>query len=73
MTTDERVELLVQLTHRGEAHVLIGDAETPVRLPAEDIARDAELPASELPGRRFTATRDGDRLTGFRLVNDPRM
>lgn len=72
-SANERVEVLVQLTHRGLAHVLIGSSEEEGTVPAEDIARDADLPENELPGRRFSAVREGGRLRDFRLLNDPRL
>jgi hypothetical protein len=42
-------------------------------MPAADIARDADLPANELPGREFYAVPDGDGYRDFRLVDDPRL
>ncbi|QIS16620.1 MULTISPECIES: hypothetical protein [Nocardia] len=47
--------------------------ETPVWVPASDIAQQAELPVNELPGRLFWVTRDDNGLSGFRLVFDPRL
>lgn len=71
-----RVNILVLLTVGDEACVVSSDdidSDLP-RVPAADIARDAGLPANELPGRRFTAIQDADgRLSDFRLVDDPRL
>ncbi|RBQ21582.1 hypothetical protein DP939_02400 [Spongiactinospora rosea] len=46
----------------------------PLRIPAARIAQQAGLPASELPGRRFTvaALTDQD-ADGFTLLDDPRV
>jgi hypothetical protein len=73
-------------THPNTARVLVtvGDvaelttplhpATAPLRVPSERIARQADLPANELPGRRFTVeTLTQDDADGFRLVNDPRL
>ncbi|GLY81810.1 hypothetical protein [Actinoallomurus iriomotensis] len=75
MAEDERVEVRVLLTVGDDAELvtLEHSAEAPLRVPAADIARDAGLPAGELPGRRFTAVRRGDGFQDFRLVDDPRV
>ena len=71
----DRIEVHVLLTVGDDAEI-VDDRHTeeePLRVPAAGIARDAGLPASELPGRRFTAVRGTDGvLTDFRLVDDPR-
>lgn len=71
----ERVEVRVILTV-GDQAVLSTPWHTsqePLWMPAETIARDAGLPANELPGRRFTAAGGPDGLTDFQLVDDPRL
>ena len=56
----------------AEAHVLTGAGR--ICLPAERIASEAGLPVSELPGRKFSASRSaGGELYDFRLLNDPRI
>jgi hypothetical protein len=72
----KRLEVRVLLTVGDDAELVTPDhsAEAPLRVPAADIARDAGLPANELPGRRFTAVRDGHGgFRDFRLVFDPRV
>lgn len=71
----DRVEVRVLLTF-GEWAELVTPRHTvvaPLRVPAADIARDARLPANELPGRSFTAVPDGESFRDFRLVEDPRL
>jgi hypothetical protein len=43
-----------------------GAAPTPLRMPAEGVACDAERPANTL-----TAVRDGERLWGFQIPERP--
>ncbi|TDD37871.1 hypothetical protein E1287_07390 [Actinomadura sp. KC06] len=70
----ERIVVQVLLTVGGIAEVVTPehDYRNPLRVPAADIARDAGLPANELPGRKFYAARSGDGLRGFQLIDDPR-
>ncbi|MFG2002311.1 hypothetical protein ACGFNU_24475 [Spirillospora sp. NPDC048911] len=71
----ERVEVRVLLLLGDQADLTTPDhgPHNALRMPAADIARDAGLPANELPGRRLTAIRDGDSFRDFQLVDDPRI
>ncbi|MFB4295030.1 hypothetical protein [Actinomadura sp. NTSP31] len=74
-TIPERVTVRV-LLNVGDTALLVApdhDYRDPVRVPAADIASDAGLPKNELPGRRFTAVRDGEGFRCYRLVDDPRL
>lgn len=71
MTT--RIEVLVLITVGDEAHVQIPGRADYLRMPGQPIAQDAGLPIGELAGRRFEAAWDGEVLTGFRLLDDPRV
>jgi hypothetical protein len=73
--TDDRVTVRVSITVGPEAWVVTPrhDWKTPLKMLAADIARDAALPANELPGREFHAVPDGDGYRDFRLVDDPRL
>jgi hypothetical protein len=75
MDDRRRVTVKVLLTVGDEAELITPDhdARSPLRVPAAVIARDADLPENELPGREFTAVRDGDDLHDFRLLRDPRI
>lgn len=69
----ERVTVLLNY---GDQALLITpdhDADNPLRVPAADIARDAGLPAGELPGRTFTARRTAGGYADYRLAHDPRL
>lgn len=48
-------------------------ASAPMAVRAGDIAEQAGLPVGELPGRRFWAEGDANGLSGFVLVDDPRI
>jgi hypothetical protein len=67
-------EVLVVITVGDQEGVVTPwrSAEDPLRVPAEDIARDAEPAANELPGRHLTAVRDGDHLRDSEFLDDPR-
>ncbi|HEX4814887.1 MAG TPA: hypothetical protein VFV66_19270 [Nonomuraea sp.] len=71
---DNEVEVLLTVGDQAELVTARHPASAPLRVPAARIAEQAELPANELPGRRFTVEHltaaDAD---GFRLVNDPRL
>jgi hypothetical protein len=71
----ERVQVQVQLVSGDYAELVTPwhSAQAPLRVPASTIARDADLPVHELPGRWFTALGSHDALRGFRLVHDPRL
>jgi hypothetical protein len=71
----ERVPVRVLLTVGDQAELVTPDhtPQAPLRVPSAVIAQDAGLPANELPGREFTAVRDGNALRDFQLVNDPRL
>lgn len=74
-STDERVTVRVLLNFGDYAELITPDHDhnNPLRVSAADIARDAGLPANELPGRKFTARRGPDGfLSDFELVYDPR-
>ncbi|KAB2370955.1 hypothetical protein [Actinomadura montaniterrae] len=73
--TPEHVTVRVLLTIGDIAELVTPDHDhrDPVRVPAADIARDAGLPANELPGREFTAIPDGAGFRGYQLVDDPRL
>lgn len=68
----ENVTVLITIGDQAELVTPSHSADNPLRVPAAVIARDAGLPVNELPGRRFTAVRDGDTYRDFRLVHDPR-
>ncbi|WP_040853795.1 hypothetical protein [Nocardia niigatensis] len=72
---DGRAMLRVMLTYGDEAHAVTPwhTGRSPMILPAAEIARDADIPVNELPGREFTATGDENGLRDFKLVNDPRI
>ncbi|MCP9947257.1 hypothetical protein [Actinomadura madurae] len=74
-TGPERITVQVMLTFGDTAELVTPDHDhrDPLRVPAADIARDAELPVNELPGRFFTAERASDGFRAFRLVDDPRL
>ncbi|WP_433330010.1 hypothetical protein [Spirillospora sp. CA-294931] len=70
-----RVSVKVLLLFGDQAELVTPEhpANAPLRVPAIQIARDADLPVNELPGRRFTAVRQDDGgLDRFELVDDPR-
>jgi hypothetical protein len=70
----QRIQVLVSITVGVEAVVTPQHpADAPLRIPVAIIARAADLPENELPGRRFTAVQDGDQLRDFKLVDDPRI
>jgi len=71
----ERVTVRVMLLFGDQAELITPehDHTAPLRVPAAVIADDADLPANELPGRRFTATRTADGYRDFQLVDDPRL
>lgn len=68
-----RVTALLNVGDETELVTPDHDHRSPLRVPASRIADDAGLPAGEIPGRRFTAVRDGDTFRDFRLVDDPRL
>jgi hypothetical protein len=70
----ERIQVQVLLLTGDYAELVTPwhTAQAPLRLPAAGIARDADLPVDELPGRWLTATGTKDTLHSFRLVHDPR-
>lgn len=70
-----RVETQVLLTVGDQAELITPEhtAENPLRMPMATIAQEAGLPENELPGRRFTAIRDGQSYRDFKLVDDPRI
>ncbi|RCG19088.1 hypothetical protein DQ384_38060 [Sphaerisporangium album] len=68
------VRVLMTAGDQAELVTPMHPASAPLRVPAERIARQAGLPANELPGREFTVTHLGaDDADGFHLVNDPRL
>jgi hypothetical protein len=76
MTEPARETVQVMLLFGDEAELLTPDHDhsNPLRMPAAVIANDADIPANELPGRRFTAVPDGaGGYRDFRLVDDPRL
>ncbi|MFC4015637.1 hypothetical protein ACFOY2_51095 [Nonomuraea purpurea] len=68
------VQVLLTVGDQAELVTPRHRASAPLRVPAARIAEQADIPANELPGRRFTVERltasDAD---GFALVNDPRV
>jgi hypothetical protein len=72
--TDTRETVTVLLTIGDDAELITPkhDAAHPLRVPAAVIANDADVPVNELPGRKFTAIRDGDSYRDFCLADDPR-
>ncbi|RJO74153.1 hypothetical protein D5S18_18545 [Nocardia panacis] len=72
---DGRAMLRVMLTYGEQAHCVTPwhTGKDPMILSAAEIARDADIPVNELPGREFTATGDEHALRDFRLVDDPRL
>lgn len=58
---------------RAELETPWHPTRAPLAMRAGDVAAQANLPVGELPGRRFWAEWDGQVLTGFALVNDPRI
>lgn len=72
---DGRAVVLVMLTFGDEAHVVTPEHshKAPLKVPSQTIADQAGIPANELPGLRFAATRTNDGgYTGFELLDDPR-
>jgi hypothetical protein len=69
-----RITVTAGILVGGHAHVIVPTRFSTecVVMPAAEIADQANVPVNELPGRKFTALRDGDRLTGFSLAYDPR-
>jgi hypothetical protein len=73
-TTRETVKVMLTVGDQAELITPSHDATDPLRVPAAVIADDADLSVNELPGRSFTAVRDGDADTyrDFVLLDDPR-
>ncbi|MFE2994251.1 hypothetical protein ACFXG4_04870 [Nocardia sp. NPDC059246] len=71
---DGRVMLRVILTRGDQAKAVTPwhTGREPMDLDAAEIARDCDIPLSEVAGREFTATGDRTGLRDFQLVNDPR-
>lgn len=59
------------------AHVAIRKTNASVTVPAATISADTGLPVSELVGKEFDANMRVEQyetmLSGFRLLNDPRL
>ncbi len=74
MTGSTIVRVLLTIGDVAELATPNHPANAPLKVPAERIATQANLPIGELPGRRFTVTtltqEDAD---GFQLLNDPRL
>ncbi|MFE5285760.1 hypothetical protein ACFRAQ_12435 [Nocardia sp. NPDC056611] len=72
---DGRAVLRVILTCGDQAYAVTPwhTGREPMILSAAEIARDCDLPVSEVAGREFLATGDSQGLRGFELVYDPRL
>ncbi|MFE3059106.1 hypothetical protein [Nocardia sp. NPDC059239] len=72
---DGRAMLRVILTSGDQAKAVTPwhTGREPMDLDAAEIARDCDIPLSEVAGREFTATGDQSGLHDFALVNDPRV
>ncbi len=68
-----RVRVILVFGDRAQVETPWHPADAPLWMPAADIAAAAGVPVNELPGRWFWATGDRGALTGFRLINDPRL
>ncbi len=68
------VRVLMTVGEHAELITPLHPASAPLRVPAARIAAQADLPANELPGRRFTVEHLDERgADGFRLADDPRL
>ncbi|MEU4575994.1 hypothetical protein [Nonomuraea sp. NPDC023979] len=67
------VRVLLTIGEHAELVTPLHPATAPLRVPAARIADQARIPASELPGRHFTAaTVSATDADGFTLLSDPR-
>lgn len=72
---DGRAKFRVILTVGERAHAVTPwhTSRNPMLLSAAEIARDCDIPLSEVAGREFWARGDETELHDFELVFDPRV
>jgi hypothetical protein len=65
----ERVQARVVLLYGSQAEVAtdVHPVDDPLRVPAAELARLLGVRIEELPGKRFTAVVDGERLVDVQL------